>query len=85
MTDRLYYSDSYARSFDAHVVESLEDGRKVYLDRTAFYPESGGQPSDAGLLGGIPLLDVVDEGERIAHLLASPLSAVDVQIGRAHV
>src|SRR2546422_7636077 len=35
----------------------------------SFYPESGGQPSDRGALGGIPVLDVVDEGDRLAHLL----------------
>lgn len=47
----------------------------MYLDRTAFYPTSGGQPHDAGQLGGIAVIDVVDEGERIAHLLAEPLPA----------
>ena len=45
-------------------------GVRVYLDRTAFYPESGGQPSDRGTLGGIPVLDVIDEGDEVAHILA---------------
>ena len=73
MTDRLYYTDSYLKDFDASVVGRVDDGRLVYLDRTAFYPTSGGQPFDTGRLGGIKVIDVVDEGERIAHVLAGPL------------
>jgi alanyl-tRNA synthetase len=72
VTDRLYYTDSYLTTFDAAVIELADGGRRVYLDRTAFYPTSGGQPHDLGALAGIPVLDVVDEGERIAHLLAEP-------------
>ncbi|HYC31641.1 MAG TPA: DHHA1 domain-containing protein [Gemmatimonadales bacterium] len=73
MTDRLYYTDSYLREFDAAVVDRADDGRRVYLDRSAFYPTSGGQPFDTGLLGGIPVTEVVDEDDRIAHVLARPL------------
>jgi alanyl-tRNA synthetase len=73
MTDRLYYTDSYLTSFDARVVERAENGRRVYLDRTAFYPTSGGQPFDVGTIAGTAVSDVIDEGERIAHLLAKPL------------
>src|SRR5690348_12263695 len=79
MTERLYYHDSYLREFDAHIVDTADDGRRVYLDRTAFYPSSGGQPFDLGSLGGARVIDVVDEGERIAHLLDQPLSAADVR------
>jgi alanyl-tRNA synthetase len=71
MTLRLYYTDSYLRDFDAAVVERAEGGSRIYLDRTAFYPTSGGQPFDTGTLGGIAVVDVVDEGERVAHLLSS--------------
>ena len=48
MTDRLYYTDPYSSEFDATVAEvDLQDGRAlVRLDRTAFYPTSGGQPFD---------------------------------------
>ena len=74
MTLRLYYTDSYLRDFDAAVAERAEGGSRIYLDRTAFYPTSGGQPFDTGLLGGIAVVDVVDEGERVAHLLAGPLT-----------
>jgi alanyl-tRNA synthetase len=74
MTVRLYYTDAYLRDFEAAVVDRADDGRRIYLDRTAFYPTSGGQPFDTGRLGGIEVLDVVDEGERVAHVLARPLA-----------
>ena len=74
MTTRLYYTDSYLTSFEARVVERSADGRRVYLDRTAFYPTSGGQPFDVGTIAGIQISDVVDETERIAHVLAGPLA-----------
>jgi len=73
MTDRLYYADSYLREFTASIVERSADGLTVYLDRTAFYPASGGQPCDLGAIAGIPVLEVADEGERIAHRVAAPL------------
>jgi alanyl-tRNA synthetase len=61
MTERLYYNDCYLRQFQARVVEVSDDGRRVWLDRTAFYPSSGGQPFDMGMLGGVAVSDVVDE------------------------
>ncbi|MDE3172303.1 MAG: alanyl-tRNA editing protein [Gemmatimonadota bacterium] len=84
MTYRLYYNDAYLTDFDAMLVEIADGGRRVYLDRTAFYPTSGGQPFDTGTLGGSRVVDVVDEETRIAHLLDAPL---DVKAGRvqAHV
>ena len=78
MTLRLYYTDSYLRDFDAAVVDRADGGRRVYLDRTAFYPTSGGQPYDTGTLGGAAVVDVVDEGDRIAHLLADPIDGTTV-------
>jgi alanyl-tRNA synthetase len=75
MTYRLYYNDAYLTDFDAMLVEVADDGRRVYLDRTAFYPTSGGQPFDTGTLGGRRVVDVVDEETRIAHLLDAPLGA----------
>jgi alanyl-tRNA synthetase len=74
MTTRLYYADSYLTEFDARVVERAEDGRRVYLERTAFYPTSGGQPHDTGVLGDASVRDVIDEGERIAHVLDTPVN-----------
>jgi alanyl-tRNA synthetase len=77
MTNRLYYTDSYRTEFSSAVSERTSDGTRVYLDETAFYPTSGGQPHDLGTLGGTRVIDVVDEGERIAHVLAAPLGDHD--------
>jgi alanyl-tRNA synthetase len=69
-TERLYYTDCYLREFEATVVAAEAAGVvRVYLDRTAFYPDSGGQPSDRGSISGIPVLDVLDQGDAIAHVL----------------
>jgi alanyl-tRNA synthetase len=78
LTERLYYQDCYLREFRARVVETADEGRRVYLDRTAFYPTSGGQPYDLGSLGGVAVQEVIDEEERIAHILASPLAVTGV-------
>lgn len=75
MTSRLYYTDAYLTSFSSTVVDRNEDGTRVYLKETAFYPTSGGQLHDLGKLGGVDIVDVVDEGERIAHVLAAPLAS----------
>lgn len=72
-TDRLYYTDAYLRQFPAQVAEVV-DGNRVYLDRTAFYPDSGGQPHDLGRIGGSLVQDVIDEGDRVAHLIAGELA-----------
>jgi alanyl-tRNA synthetase len=72
MTDRLYYRDPYLRTFDATVekVEPRGDRWSVALDRTAFYPTTGGQPFDTGTLGGVRVVDVVDEEDgTISHLV----------------
>lgn len=85
MTHRLYYTDAYLRAFDADVVDITDQGRRVYLAETAFYPTSGGQPHDIGTLGHLLVMDVVDEGERIAHVLASPLDVSSTRSVRAEV
>jgi alanyl-tRNA synthetase len=79
MTERLYYNDSYLRDFQARVVDTADGGRRVYLDRTAFYPASGGQPFDIGSLDMARVIEVVDEGERVAHLVDRPLDAGEVR------
>jgi misacylated tRNA(Ala) deacylase len=70
-TERLYVDDSYLREFDATVVRS--GPRFVVLDRTAFYPEGGGQPTDHGTLeaGGEKhsVVKVMTRGQQIFHYL----------------
>ncbi|HTB16359.1 MAG TPA: alanyl-tRNA editing protein [Bryobacteraceae bacterium] len=78
MTERLYYNDCYLREFQARVVAVSDDGRRVWLDRTAFYPTSGGQPFDAGTLGGAAVVDVVDEDDRVVHVVDAPVTLGDV-------
>ena len=73
MTDRLYYTNARLDRFTAVVVDSTHDGRRIVLDRTAFYPTSGGQPHDLGTLGGIDVVDIIDEDERIVHCLADSI------------
>jgi alanyl-tRNA synthetase len=81
-TKRLYYDDCYLQDFRASVIDVADDGRKVYLDRTAFYPTSGGQPFDLGTIAGAAVRDVVDEEERIAHILDKPVAAGEIE---AHI
>lgn len=67
MTEFIYFEDCYVREFDAVVVES--DGDRVVLDRSAFYPEGGGQPSDTGSIEGVRVEKVVKDGGDIVHVL----------------
>lgn len=82
MTGRLYYTDAYREEFTATVVGRSDDGRRVYLDATAFYPTSGGQPHDTGAINGVGVVDVIDEGDRIVHVLDAALPAGDSVAGR---
>ncbi|MBQ4426261.1 MAG: alanyl-tRNA editing protein [Oscillospiraceae bacterium] len=77
MTEKLYYSDSHIREFDAEVLSCEPSGGRfaVELTRTAFFPEGGGQCADTGTLGDAEVLDVQEVGGRIIHYCASPLSA----------
>jgi alanyl-tRNA synthetase len=78
VSERLYYHDSYLTAFHARVAGSSADGLRVTLDRTAFYPTSGGQPFDTGRLNGATVVEVIDEGDGIAHVLSEPLLAGEV-------
>ncbi len=99
-TNRLYYHDSFLFDFDAQVLESLQqDGRHaVVLDRTAFYPTSGGQVHDTGrfLLGDnreVAVQEVADdESGRVLHFVAAPLApgttvhgSIDAERRRDHI
>jgi len=77
MTEQLYYADAYCTRFSAHTVErtTWDNQPAVVLDRTAFYPTSGGQPADGGTLSGVALLDAVvrEEDGAIVHVLEHAL------------
>ena len=78
MTQRLYYDDAYLTRFDATVLECIEaDGQwRARLDRSAFYPTSGGQPYDTGTIGDARVLDVfVDDAGEVWHAVDEPLAA----------
>ena len=74
-TRKLYYEDCHLSVFPARVLACVksEKGYLITLDQTAFYPEGGGQPCDLGTLGGVPVLDVQEQGENVVHLCAQPL------------
>src|SRR6516162_9563653 len=89
-TRRLYYDDSYMRTFSARVLGcvpaqpvSLPSGPRVAweveLDQTAFYPASGGQPGDLGCIGPAEILDVRDADDAILHIVDRELQLGEVQ------
>ena len=73
---KLYYEDAYIKEFDAHVLccEEGKDGFLALLDQTAFYPEGGGQPSDTGFLGDIPVSHVGEKNGQIWHAVKQPVA-----------
>ena len=72
---KLFYEDSHLKTFTATVTgcEEAKGGWAVTLDATAFYPTGGGQECDLGILGGVRVLDVKEQGEQIIHLCESAL------------
>ncbi len=81
MTDRLYYADAYCRDFSATITRvDRRDGRTiVVLDRTAFYPTSGGQPFDTGTLVAPPVQGGSGESRRSGAEAERPaLRVIDV-------
>ncbi len=69
MTRKLYYDDSHIREFDATVTECAEaDGfYEIVLDKTAFFPEGGGNPADVGTLGAVNVRHTFLRGDEVAH------------------
>lgn len=68
--EKLYYSTPYVKQFEAKVLrctKGKQDMFEVVLDRTAFYPEGGGQPSDMGTLGEANVISVHEKGGEIVH------------------
>jgi alanyl-tRNA synthetase len=87
VTERLYYSDSHLIEFEARVVDvtdRVSGWTAIVLDRTAFYPTGGGQPSDTGTLNGVRVVECIDDGDKgVLHVVqgAAP-SRNDVVHGR---
>ena len=75
-TEKLYEADAYLRAFTATVTDCVpaRGGWAVTLDRSAFYPEGGGQPGDSGTLGGVRVLDTHSADGATVHLCDGPLS-----------
>ena len=68
-TEKLYYADPFLKEFTATVLDCQagKNGYTVTLDRTAFYPEGGGQPADHGTLDGAAVTDVHEKNGVIFH------------------
>ena len=74
-TEKLFYEDSHLKEFDAAVCACLpdKDRYRVVLDRTAFFPEGGGQYADTGYLDGVEVLDVREKEDIVYHITERPL------------
>lgn len=77
---RLYWADPYQRTFSARVVRRVDVGDHIalVLDATCFYPTSGGQPHDTGEICGARVLDVLEQGEEILHVLEKDVPCSEV-------
>ena len=75
MTERLYELDAYLSEFEAQVLSCEPCGEYfgVVLDKTAFFPEGGGQPADKGKLGDAEVIDVQIEDGIVIHTTKEPL------------
>src|ERR687884_453233 len=80
-TERLYYTDSHLIEFEARVIdvtERVSGWTAVVLNRTAFYPTGGGQPSDTGILNGSRVVECIDDGDNgVLHVVQGVAPARD--------
>ena len=80
MTEKIYYSDAYVKEFSARVLSVTGGGERfdVVLDKTAFFPEEGGQYSDKGYIGAARVLDVKELDGVIHHYTDAPVTEGEV-------
>jgi alanyl-tRNA synthetase len=80
-SERLYYDDPLLLSFAAQVMArcTVAGRPALVLDRTAFYPTSGGQPHDRGTLNGVPVVEVIEEEGEVWHVLEAEVSGDAIQ------
>ena len=83
-TEKLYYLDPFIQEFPASVLscEPGKNGYEIVLDRTAFYPEGGGQPADHGTLGTANVTDVHEKNGVIFHICDKPVEIGEMVFGR---
>ena len=76
MTEKLYYKDQYIKEFRANVISCGKNGDnfEVILDKTAFFPEGGGQPGDRGIIGNAKVIDTVEKSGEIIHICEGEVS-----------
>lgn len=77
MTEKLYYENQYTKDFTAKVISCEQSGNKfeIELDRTAFFPEGGGQPGDKGKIGDTAVITTVEKDGRILHICENAVEA----------
>ncbi len=80
MTERLYWKEPYSKKFKGKVFKKEISGDKIrlILDRTLFYPNSGGQLCDLGIINGAKVIDVIEEGEEIIHIIERDIEGEEI-------
>lgn len=71
MSIKLFYKNTYIKEFTANIIKIIEKGDKLHLElsQTAFYPEGGGQPCDTGFIDDVEVTHVLEDGEKIYHVV----------------
>jgi alanyl-tRNA synthetase len=84
VTERLYYNDSHLIEFEARVVDKTDrvsGWTAITLDRTAFYPTGGGQPSDTGTIDGQRVLECIDDEDNgVLHVIQGEAPELGAQV-----